>query len=630
MENGFYLFAYIEINIYANFYKIDTKRHDQNISLFKFDNGKLTLMRYWELERLSRIKHHNKAFFDEKQAIDYIEKLLGEFNISIRELKGFYAFPYFNNTITENIDKRFNYHSFCHLFSSLLMETDLFYSSDMLAFSVDLDSDYLSEKKDVKKNDYVGCYSKKGRLNFFPIESPATLWSIVSHDMKQGEGTLMALSSALKTKFKHKFDFSKERFFKNDYNKVLKLYTSIKDFAINCKEDNIEIMLECYDKNFSFEDNIKSAIMKVVQSLSQDIMKRNVEKALELFDFSPQKTILAMSGGFSLNCPTNSYLLNTYGFKDFVAPPCINDSGQSLGMALYHFFMNSYKKLNFSLNNAFYGKEYSLDSAIEKYSNFIIQISDFDENIAADDIIDNVIVWFEGSSEIGPRALGHRSIISASTSLKIKDKINSIKKRQPWRPVAPLVLEKYGAEWFDNFIPSKYMLLTFNIKKNVENIIKAVSHLDKSARIQTVGDKNERMYKILEKLNQKIGVPIVCNTSLNDYKEPIIETPEEALYFAMNKKIETIYLNGKRIKLNVNKPFDLEKPVGELDLWKENYTIENPTLNKEEYDFYYWSMLENDFPLENKNNVAIVKRLYNSYSKSEDVKILSEYQNFYY
>jgi len=631
MKNGFYLFAYIEINKYANFYRIDTKRHDQNISLWEYIDGKLTLLRYWELERLSRIKHHNKAFFSEEQAKNYIQKLLSEFNLSISDLSGFYAYPYFNSKLEEikNINDDYNFHSFCHLFSALLMETKLFYSNNMLAFSVDLDSDYLSEKKDIKKNDYVGCYSTKGKLQFFPIESPAPLWSVVSHDMKMGEGTLMALASALKTKFKHNFDFSRERFFKNDYNKVQNLYKLIKNLSNECNENNKNEILEDYNNNFSFEDNLKSAIMKVIQSLSEDIMKRNVDNAMQLFRINAKDTILALSGGFSLNCPTNSFLINTFGFKNFIAPPCINDSGQSLGMALYHFYLNSDKKLSFSLNNSYYGKSYSINQAVEKFADFIVKKTDFDVEVAANDTIDNIIVWFDGNSEIGPRALGHRSIISASTSLEVKNKINEIKKRQHWRPVAPLVLEKYGDRWFENFIPSKYMLLTFDIKKKVENIIKAVSHLDKSARIQTVSDKNEKIVRVLERLNEKIGVPILCNTSLNDYKEPIIETPEEAIYFALKKDIKVVYLNGVRLELDIQKSIDnIEKPRGELDLWSENNCIESPALNKEEYDFYYWSSLDNDFSLDNEDSVKIVKRLYNSIK--DKINLGTGYQNFYY
>ena len=153
MEKGYYIFAYVEINKYANFYKTDTKRHDQNISLWEYDGGKLSLLRYWELERLSRIKHHNKAFYSETQFKNIVNVLLSEFNLQLSDIKEIYAYPYLNDKQQkiEYIDNNYNYHSICHMFSSLLMNTSDFYNENMLSFSVDLDSDYISEKKTIKR-----------------------------------------------------------------------------------------------------------------------------------------------------------------------------------------------------------------------------------------------------------------------------------------------------------------------------------------------------------------------------------------------------------------------------------------------------------------------------------------------
>ncbi|HEA3703062.1 TPA: hypothetical protein RVZ60_005340 [Salmonella enterica subsp. enterica serovar Derby] len=93
MKNGYYLFAYVEINKYANYYQIDTKRHDQNISLWEYFDGNLTLLRYWELERLSRIKHHNKAFSTKEQFIKFVNQLLSQFDLDDSKLVGIHAPP---------------------------------------------------------------------------------------------------------------------------------------------------------------------------------------------------------------------------------------------------------------------------------------------------------------------------------------------------------------------------------------------------------------------------------------------------------------------------------------------------------------------------------------------------------
>lgn len=128
MKNGYYLFAYVEINEYANFYKIDTKRHDQNISLWEYSDSKLVLLRYWELERLSRIKHHNKAFSTKEQFLDFVNQLLSQFDLEYSKLVGVYAPPYFDliEAPSNLTNCEYNYHSLCHLFSAFLMETELF------------------------------------------------------------------------------------------------------------------------------------------------------------------------------------------------------------------------------------------------------------------------------------------------------------------------------------------------------------------------------------------------------------------------------------------------------------------------------------------------------------------------
>lgn len=631
MRNGYYLYAYIEINEYANYYKTDTKRHDQNISLWKYSDGDLSLVRYWELERLSRIKHHNKAFSTKEQFIAFINQLLSHFDLDDSKLVGIHAPPYFELIEDRNfmISDEYNYHSLCHLFSVLLMETELFYSNDILAFSVDLDADYITDEKSINKHDYVGCFSQKGNIRYLPVESPAPLWSIASRDMKLGEGTLMALASASPVRFVKKLDFSKERFFSNN-DVFSKVYDRIKTLANECCECDIDATLQNYDETFSFEDNIRSAIMKEVQSISIDIMQRNVEKAINHYGINPVNTILAMSGGFALNCPANSFILRNNHFKGFVAPPCVNDSGQSLGMALYHFYSKEKKRLSFSLKNAYHGTAYNEKKALELYKPWIDSVQDYNVEKVVDDVMKDAIVWFDGCSEIGPRALGHRSLISMANTLNSKSRINQIKRRQFWRPVAPIVIETQGDAWFEDFIPSQYMLLTFDVKKEVESIVKAISHLDKSARIQTISDEDSRIAQLLDRLHMVTGIPILCNTSLNDYMEPIIETPEQAIAFALKKRIPIAYINGKRVSLKTNADINmLPKITPMLDLWENASQIIDPVLDMDEYDFYYWSDLEKKFPLDSKKTVQIVKRLYSAFKKHDRQKYL-EYHNFYY
>lgn len=183
--------------------------------------------------------------------------------------------------------------------------------------------------------------------------------------------------------------------------------------ANECCECDIDATLQNYDETFSFEDNIRSAIMKEVQSISIDIMQRNVEKAINHYGINPVNTILAMSGGFALNCPANSFILRNNHFKGFVAPPCVNDSGQSLGMALYHFYSKEKKRLSFSLKNAYHGTAYNEKKALELYKPWIDSVQDYNVEKVVDDVMKDAIVWFDGCSEIGPRALGHRRLFAS-------------------------------------------------------------------------------------------------------------------------------------------------------------------------------------------------------------------------
>ena len=176
----------------------------------------------------------------------------------------------------------------------------------------------------------------------------------------------------------------------------------------------------------------------------------------------------------------------------------------------------------------------------------------------------HILVWLNQNAEIGPRALGNRSLIAATTSMEVKDKLNSIKKRQWWRPVAPLVMDELGDEFFSNYRTSLNMLLNFVVKPEKRDVIPAVIHHDGTARVQSVSNSsNAVLYSLLQAYYSRTGIPLLCNTSLNDAGEPIINTIEEAIEFALHKGLQTVCINGNTvIKLRtdnsqLNLPFSL-------------------------------------------------------------------------
>ena len=141
----------------------------------------------------------------------------------------------------------------------------------------------------------------------------------------------------------------------------------------------------------------------------------------------------------------------------------------------------------------------------------------------------NVVGWYQGRMEWGPRALGNRSILSDPRNAKMKDILNEkIKHREGFRPFAPSIMEEYASEYFDLEISSPYMLLVTKVKKPDQ--IPAVTHVDGTARVQTVSeDQNKKLYKLLLEVDKITGFPILLNTSFNRPGEPIVESPNDAL-----------------------------------------------------------------------------------------------------
>ena len=222
-------------------------------------------------------------------------------------------------------------------------------------------------------------------------------------------------------------------------------------------------------------------------------------------------------------------------------------------------------------------------------------------------------VWISDEMEIGPRALGHRSLL-ALTRKQDKDRLNLIKGRQWWRPVAPIVLLDKLESWFETDEESKFMLRTYALKEVKENVY-AICHLDNSARVQTVSKKdNEKLYNILKMVDKRTGIPILCNTSLNDINEPIINSLERVINFALEKDICTIYLNGKRIVLNLdNKIFFniAENTRFFYNVSKCKMEELNPyDLDTDELQFYLNTKSLYNFSLNVEKDVRIIKKLF--------------------
>ncbi len=265
---------------------------------------------------------------------------------------------------------------------------------------------------------------------------------------------------------------------------------------------------------------------------------------------------LCLSGGAALNCPANSHLYCEGPFTDLFIEPNCDDGGLSTGAALYlhhHLLGNSLDAGVAAANRSPYQginmiEQAPRDLLDRAHADCAVSPMQMDQAAqqAADDLADDKLVaWVEGASEVGPRALCHRSLLANPLSADAWPRTNNAKGREQWRPFAPAVLADQSTEWFaDCPAHSPYMLFTARVRSRR---IPAVTHVDGSARIQTVDETSGTIHQLITAFGQRTGVPVVLNTSLNGPGEPIVETAEEAMALFEKGGIDVLYVAGTRI-----------------------------------------------------------------------------------
>jgi len=566
MKDGFYLSAYIDIDETAHLTRLKV-RHDQNISLWEKKGDKIRLVHYWELERLTGFKRHNVSFYSVEQALRLIDDLLIQHQLSFQDIIQVWGTPKLPNyvmSIPEHELNGLSYHSAAHLFSALFFDTDIFYSDNILALAVDGGPDRVVDTNALEKNYYSGCVSIKGKIDMFPVSSPGLIWVYLRKKyFNLREGTLMALAQASKSELYRPEEEALRLEKQDDWSKIVKYVDKLVEDAMKLTKKDTGILFSGFDDRFTEEENKISMVMKEIQTMSYKIMEKNITDIVQKFKLRTEDFYLALSGGYALNCPTNSKLMEKFRFKGFIAPPNVNDAGLSLGIALLSFYKQM-DHFNFNMRHAYYGdKDTDLNGILEnsKYQKHIYSVNDLELCQVVADIRHSPIIWFYGGAEVGPRALGNRSILADPTTQDSKDRLNNVKQRQWWRPVAPIVLEEDIQEWFEESYPSPFMLQTFRIKEDKIQKVPAIAHLDNSARIQTLNENDHPvLYQVVKAFKDATGIPIVCNTSLNDRDEPIINTIEETLNFALRKQFDVAYINGTRISLKNHNEFEESRP----------------------------------------------------------------------
>ncbi len=273
---------------------------------------------------------------------------------------------------------------------------------------------------------------------------------------------------------------------------------------------------------------------------------------------------LCLAGGVALNCVANGRLIKEGHFKHVWVQPAAGDSGGALGAALAAHHMHHKKP-----RDVFFGKDSMKGSLLgpsfdeQEIENSLITIGAVFEkredflDIAAHSIANQkAVAWFQGAMEYGPRALGARSILAdARSTLMQKDLNLKIKFRESFRPFAPSVLASEKDTWFDITQDSPYMLFTAQVREEKRGLIPAVTHVDHSARIQTVDENSSPLYQaLLQKFHVLTGCPIILNTSFNVRGEPIVCSPEDAFRCFMGCNLDVLIIGPYVLKKEQQNP----------------------------------------------------------------------------
>ena len=331
------------------------------------------------------------------------------------------------------------------------------------------------------------------------------------------------------------------------------------------------------EKITQFHMDIAASIQKVTEKVMIKLAK-SIRKEYGVKN-------LCLAGGVALNCVANGKLLEEKIFDNIWIQPAAGDAGGSLGaaLALWHIELNQKRNINKndSMKGSYLGNEFTQEQIEHelrsvgakfitlKYEEVIDKTSEYLSN-------EKAVGWFQGRMEFGPRALGARSIIADPRSEKMQKNLNlKVKYRESFRPFAPSVLREDLSEWFDMNVDSPYMLMVANINSNKKvemtaeqeklfgiaklNIkrseIPSVTHVDYSARIQTVNkNTNKYYYDLISKFKEKTGCPIVVNTSFNVRGEPIVSTPKEAFNCFMGTELDCLVIGNCILEKNNQDP----------------------------------------------------------------------------
>lgn len=263
---------------------------------------------------------------------------------------------------------------------------------------------------------------------------------------------------------------------------------------------------------------------------------------------------ICLAGGVALNSAFNGKILPNTNFKDIYIQPAAGDAGTSVGVCYYIYNQVLGYPRNFVMEDAYTGPQFlngSIQDALEKRNLHFEAFAEGDLVRKTAELISqgNVVGWFQGRMEWGPRALGNRSILADPRRTDMKDILNArIKNRESFRPFAPSILLESTGDYFDQTYPDPFMLKVYNVLPEMRSVIPAVTHVDGTGRLQTVERNHAPLYwELINAFREKTGVPVVLNTSFNE-NEPIVCNPTEAIDCFIRTKMDALVVGNYFVK----------------------------------------------------------------------------------
>jgi len=536
----------IQIDKKSNLYiGIGGSTHDFSACLLK--DGKI--VNAIEAERVSRIKHSLDVFSPINSALKY---LLPKKTTAAREISSSDILNIFNWYDYKDQVKFYNHH-LCHaascFYTSPFKEAAIFVCDGLGSFE-HLQNGYKYETysyffgKDTKINliskntGFIDESLDETHVHHIDVPNSLGLFyniitKMIGFEFLQ-DGKTMGLSAY----------GNPDKYFK-EFEKYFKFKPS-GIIEINFGEKEAIDFYAKFDKTYSEKEKLK--LHADIAASAQKMLEECYFFCLNYLYKKTKCENLCLSGGVTLNSAANGKILQRTPFKNVYLFPACGDAGIAIGSAYVAYYKDHNKRVLISQQSPFLGKVYDekrLTTALKDKGLKYTKAKDVYKQTAELLVKGKIIAWFQEGSEIGPRALGHRSIIVDPRKKWMKDYLNKrVKKRESFRPFAPAILEERIDEYFENAHRSPFMLEVFPIKKSMQKCIPAVVHADGTGRIQTVGRDNVEFYRLIKAFDKITGVPVILNTSFNVNKMPIVETPEDAIDCYLQTNIDVLILGN--------------------------------------------------------------------------------------